>query len=86
MTRQFKIIMNYQSMPCYPRSKQARVIFYSILTAEAAIRKEFSLCKWSNGTTASVVSVKPNGQHDQMLLTLIKSDGLVVGARGARDA
>jgi hypothetical protein len=77
--KQFKIIMNYQSMPSYPLSKKARAIFSSILDAEAATRKEFTNKNWPEGTKASVVTVKSNGQHGQILLTLVKSDKLING-------
>lgn len=72
MNYKYKVIMNYQSSPCYPSSKRARQEFSSIVTAEAAIRYEFARCKWAQGTKASIVLLKDNGQHDKTILTISK--------------
>jgi hypothetical protein len=69
----YVIIMNDRNAPSYPRSSRARKQFNNIRQAQEAIRFEFARCKWSSGTTASVITVKPNGQHDQNVLTITKA-------------
>jgi hypothetical protein len=71
----YTIIMNDRNAPSYPRSSRARKKFNCVREAEAAIRFEFSRCNWNVGTTASVITVKSNGQHGSSILTIMKGSG-----------